>query len=209
MTICKCCGATLPPTEPQAFADIIGNEHAKRAAEVALAGRHSIAFIGGEEAEALAAWCARARPDRLCDPTLFLRELSDTRSANASVHHRQIARYRASKRVGKPSPPIWSSRPSIPAPMEIMRHLHGQKGEPEERLLQRVAQAQAHPDVPNDLNEASSALLRDFIKQLHPPAARIRRMCRVAATIARLAQDDSIQTHHLAEALQYYPRANW
>jgi predicted ATPase with chaperone activity len=58
MAAWKRCGATLPPTEPLVYADIIGNEHAKRATEVALAGRHSIAFIGGAEAEALVAFCA-------------------------------------------------------------------------------------------------------------------------------------------------------
>lgn len=60
-----------------------------------------------------------------------------------------------------------------------------------------------------DLNADCSALLREFVKQLLPPAERVRRMCQVAPTIARLAQEDHIQTHHLAEAIQYYPHANW
>ncbi len=208
MTICRCCGATLPPTEPQAFADIIGNEHAKRAAEVALAGHHSIAFIGGEEAEALAAWCAqhgltafaiRPCPCGNCQHPVRV----------CTCSPRQLVRYRASKRVRQALAADLVIETVDPSADAIVRHLNGQKGEPEERLLQRVAQAQAHPAVPHDLDEASHALLRSFIQQLQPAAARIRRMCRVAATIARLAQDDRIQTHHLAEALQYYPRANW
>ena len=208
MTICKCCGATLPPAEPQAFADIIGNEHAKRAAEVALAGHHSIAFIGGEEAEALAAWCAQhgltAFAIRRCSCGNYGHPVRE-----CTCSPRQLVRYRASKRVRQALAADLVIATSVPSVDGIMRNLHGQKGEPGERLLQRVAQAQAHPAIPDDLDEASHALLRAFIQQLHPPVARIRRMCRLAATIARLAQDDSIQTHHLAEALQYYPRANW
>ncbi len=208
MTICRCCGATLPPTEPQAFADISGNEHAKRAAEVALAGHHSIAFIGGEEAEALAAWCAQHGLTAFSiRPCLCGNYEHPVRECVCSP--RQIMRYRASQRVRQALAADLVIETVHPSADGIMRNMRGQKGEPEERLLQRVAQAQAHPYVPDDLNEASHALLRAFIKQLHPPAARIRRMCRVAAAIARLAQDDRIQTHHLAEALQYYPRANW
>ncbi len=208
MTICKCCGATLPPAEPVAFADLISNEHAKRAAEVALAGHHSIAFIGGEEAEALAAWCARH------GLTAFvIRRCSCGNYGNpvrvCTCSPRQMVRYRASKRVRQALAADLVIETSEPSADGMMRHLNGQRGEPEERLLQRVAQAQAHPAIANDLDGASHALLRAFIKQLHPPAARVRRMCKVAATIARLAQDDRIQSHHLAEALQYYPRANW
>ena len=100
MTTCKHCGAALPLAEPQSLEDIIGNEHAKRAAEIALTGGHTIAFIGGSEAEALAAWCAwqgaTAYAIRPCPCGNYRHPVRE-----CTCSPRQIVRFRASKRVAK------------------------------------------------------------------------------------------------------------
>jgi predicted ATPase with chaperone activity len=208
MTSCKRSGATLPVTEPQSLGTIIGNEHAKRAAEVALTGGHTIAFIGGPEAEALAAWCARhgltALVIRPCPCGNYRHPVRE-----CTCSPRQIARYRASKRVGRALAADLVVETSDPGADKILQHVAGHRGEPEARVLQRVAQAQAHTVVATGLDDGCRALLRAFSSQLHPPAERLQRVCQVAASIARLAQDDRIQTYHLAEALQYRPRADW
>lgn len=53
------------------------------------------------------------------------------------------------------------------------------------------------------LNESSVQLLKAAVTRLHISARSYHRLLKLARTIADLSQSDSIQTSHLAEALQY------
>jgi magnesium chelatase family protein len=56
------------------------------------------------------------------------------------------------------------------------------------------------------VDEAGASLLRAAMKQLHMSARAYHRILKLARTIADLAGSDSIETTHLAEAIQYRPR---
>jgi len=56
------------------------------------------------------------------------------------------------------------------------------------------------------LDEAGQALMRSAMNQMHLTARGYHRVLKLSRTIADLAGSDSIQTVHLAEALQYRPK---
>ncbi len=57
-----------------------------------------------------------------------------------------------------------------------------------------------------DVDPAGKALLRAAMQQLHMSARAYHRILKLARTIADLAGSETIQTQHLAEAIQYRPR---
>jgi len=56
------------------------------------------------------------------------------------------------------------------------------------------------------LDNASETLMRSAMRQLQLSARSYHRILKLARTIADLAGEDTIRSHHLAEALQYRPK---
>ena len=201
MKTCKHCGATLSQSETK-FEDIIGQEHAKRALEVALAGGHSITFFGNREAEALAEWAkahgltAWAMPLCPCGYYGFqtVRECTCSLSQISKWQKRKAFQNALRAEIVIECPPAY--------PYQIENWASGRKGESENAMLTRVEAKGESPEP--KLDGASQSLLRAAIKQL--PNIDADNMLRLAQTIAALAKDNSIKTHHLAEAIQYRPR---
>jgi magnesium chelatase family protein len=54
-----------------------------------------------------------------------------------------------------------------------------------------------------DLDEAGKQLMRAAMKQMNLSARAYHRILKLARTIADLAESEKIETHHLAEAVQY------
>ncbi|HQX63083.1 MAG TPA: magnesium chelatase, partial [Thermomicrobiales bacterium] len=65
-------------------------------------------------------------------------------------------------------------------PLEIQRHCH--------------------------LDDTSEALMRAAMRQLQLSARSYHRILKLARTIADLANETDVRSHHLAEALQYRPK---
>ena len=59
-----------------------------------------------------------------------------------------------------------------------------------------------------ELDEAGKQLTRAAMKQLNMSARAFHRILKLARTIADLAESEKIETHHLAEAVQYRARSN-
>jgi magnesium chelatase family protein len=58
-----------------------------------------------------------------------------------------------------------------------------------------------------ELDEPGKQLMRAAMKQMNMSARAFHRILKLARTIADLADSDKIETHHLAEAVQYRPRS--
>jgi len=58
-----------------------------------------------------------------------------------------------------------------------------------------------------ELDEAGKQLMRAAMKQMNMSARAFHRILKLARTIADLAECERIETHHLAEAVQYRPRS--
>jgi magnesium chelatase family protein len=56
------------------------------------------------------------------------------------------------------------------------------------------------------LDPAGDALMQAAMRQLQLSARSYHRVLKLARTIADLAADEQLQSHHLAEALQYRPK---
>jgi len=202
MNTCKHCGAILPTTGD--LQNVIGQEHAKRALEVALAGKHSIAFIGNGEARTLAAIASRlglgAWAEQPC-PCGFFGGL-DGKECTCSLA--TIVKWRKRK--------AWQNAMQadimieVPAPNSYQAEawLSGKRGEQEAAIVERAQSATDRPLLA--LDEAGRMLMRAALDKLHFDSDRINRILRLAQTIAALAHSDHIATWHLAEAIQYRPR---
>jgi magnesium chelatase family protein len=74
------------------------------------------------------------------------------------------------------------------------------------RLMCNADMGPAEVRVFCEVDAAGKALLRAAMQQLHMSARAYHRILKLARTIADLAGSETIQTAHLAEAIQYRPR---
>jgi len=207
---CKHCGAVLSRADETRFEDIIGQEHVKRALEVAIAGEHTIAFIGNGEAEALAqiatkhgltAWAVQTCP---CGHFGFDRASDNPGECTCSLS--QVARWQKRKAYQNALGAEIVIECPPPRDYQIDAWASGRKGEPESSVLARVKGRGERPGA--TLDQTCRSLLKAAVTQLDMGSQRVQAIIGVAQTIAALAHEDKIGCAHLAEAIQYRPRRN-
>lgn len=190
------------------FTDICGNEHAKRAAEVALAGNHSISFIGAHDSQAqdladlvdgeghrakAVAPCPcgyYGNPDRECLCSLEV-----------------VAQW---QREHYPSRPMDITIEVLnPRPETIMRWIRNgyQDGEPHGQIIERIQKCRESYHTISAVDNTVYSLLKTAIRQLRLTPMQLRSTMGVVNTIANLAASNTIHTAHMAEALQYRAKA--
>jgi len=102
-------------------------------------------------------------------------------------------------RFGEPSA-------AIRARVEAARQRQRERFAESERLLCNADMGPAEVREVCQLDDAGKGLLRAAMQQLHLTARAYHRILKLARTIADLAGSESIETPHLAEAIQYRPR---
>jgi predicted ATPase with chaperone activity len=82
-----------------------------------------------------------------------------------------------------------------------MTHRRSRRGEPDEQLIARAAEARSQPPPTDALDWACQRLLAAAIRQMGLTTEQVARMLSVAQSVAQLAEQAAIQPAHLAEAL--------
>lgn len=196
--------------------DIMGQFHAKRACEVALAGGHSISFIGSKAARQLLLWCVEhgleAKAMQQC-PCGNFKSITEICSCSSMERHEwwDSPEWQAALEADIVIEiPAWSreeapggeSDSDILARIERMGSLTILGGRLSKSTARRLI-LQSHGFA---LDEACEMLLKVAIRQLDMDDERAYRTMNVASTIAALAHSEHIGIAHLAEAIQYRPR---
>jgi predicted ATPase with chaperone activity len=188
------------------FDQVIKNEHAKRALEVAMTGGFSIVFlgVGASYPEALALTQV-ARHHGLvayCLLPCLCGNFGDAyRSCTCTPV--QIARMRKQKAYQRALQSVIHSETTTPN--EARRATPQNYGEPDERILERIGVARQRPQ-PTQHDAATDRLMTAAIRQLDLNSVEIAQLWQVAAVIAQLAGSAQIGAAHLAEAVQYRRR---
>jgi predicted ATPase with chaperone activity len=199
----------LPRDLPAAtrFDQVLKNEYVKRALEVAITGGLSIAIIGVgasyPEALALTQVAHHHGLVAYCLLPCLCGNFGDAvRSCTCSPV--QIARMRSQKAYQRALQAVIHAETSTPVEA---RRSATYRGEPDERILERIAEAQRRPHpAPTQRDAAADRLMTAAIRQLDLNSVEIAQVWQVSAVIAELAGRDQIGAAHLAEAIQYRRR---
>ncbi|HBG47622.1 MAG TPA: hypothetical protein DDW94_11640 [Deltaproteobacteria bacterium] len=180
----------------EAWSKLIGNEHLKRAMEVALAGGHTIAVFGHPDNG------KKYLKEILGKKLLFLSpcpcgNLGDSLRVCTCTFGR-VKKYRITKRFQKAA--LSDIRATLITP-RFQDFERAGKAEPFLGVEKRIA-AMNGLQV-EDGKGAYESLLRTAIERLHFTAGMVERVRAVARTIARLEHAPVVKVHHLSEAIQY------
>lgn len=194
------------------FDEICTTPHVKRAAEVAVAGGHTLWFVGPHESAAremadLVTLWGNPAPVGLdtgargyyTAPCLCGYYKDPQVECTCTVE--QINRWRAEKwPMVMPAMTVYVPRPE---PREVTRWLKtGRSGEAHEQIESRIRGALAD-NPPDAVDEMAWVLLEQLVKVKHVSPRQARDSLSVARTIARLGGADAVEAAHMAEALQY------
>ena len=207
IAICRCCGAALRVEAPGRLDDIKGQEHVKRAIEVAAVGAHPIAMLSEGCTDDMLRLAEIARscfglavypltPCPCGNHGSVVKECTCT--PKAIERHKTTAQWR----IARARAELWI----LVTPVSAEKLIGIRRGEPNERVHECIAEAQQAPAPATDLDGASQRLMTAALRQLDLSQVQYERVIAVAASVARLAGVKRIGPVHLAEAIQYRSR---
>jgi len=193
------------------FDDICRQEHAKRAAEVALVGNHTIVFVSPPSGQAQALANLVNELSRKNDGTGLAWAWSPcpcgyyrdpARECTCSI--RQVSAYRVAYPCPATNIHIECVRPSGDQIIGWLRH--GPKvSEPHEVVIARIQKGREGRSLAA-IDEGAWTLLRAAADALRLEPEQAKTCLAVARTIAAMAGDSVLRAVHMAEAIQYRPR---
>lgn len=183
--------------------DIIGQEHCKRAIEVACVGDHGIVFIGPHKSGKTA---LIKRIPTIASAPIFTAEILPCPCGNFTdpkkechCKPRQIQEHFASL----PGTIFKRADIHVEVPKLNMEHLGDKRrGEPSEVIKARIEKARKN-FKPYELDKEANELLKLAILELGISAAAYDKIAYVAVTIAQMDGKRIIEAHHVSEAISY------
>ena len=198
----------IDQTKTDKFHEISGQALAKRAVEVAIAGKHPLLLAVTEYGK-----------DRDCKPKIQATETADNSYSFRQAEAMAVASYLIPKSAkqfmamskAKRSDLLLRCDMVVEVPAIPLEEMQRPAGERFELIWARVERARAvlakTADQPERqrlaLDTAGEKLLRRAKESLYLPAIRVEQIQRVSLTVAALDDREQIAPHHLAEAIQY------
>lgn len=183
-----------------------GNEHVKRALEVAAVGGHSVVLMARRQniasARIYALWLRNQFGNhvQVVEPC-FCGYYGDVYHA-CSCSVKAIERYQRRLRRITSDAGLYIELADVSAE----KMLSTRKPEADETIIARVQAAQQRQKPSIDLDNASTRLLQAAIRQLALNEQQVAQMLDITASISTLDMATEIRPAHLAEALQYRVR---
>lgn len=165
---------------------IPGNEHAKRAIEVAAVQRHPVALFYEDR---LIAESLRAHAERLGVSVILVQARNDGK--------RQFRRALWKVAMRRPVK-VLVLRPEA---FELVRMLDGAQGESFEAMEKRVKEARGR--VPARFSQDALKLVEIAQRQAELDTEMLRHMAELAKSVAALVGADKVGPEHVAEAFQF------
>ena len=183
--------------------DIKGQEHCKRAIEVACVGEHGIVFIGPHNSGKTA---LIKRIPTITSIPIFTAEILPCPCGNftdpkkeCNCRPRQIQEHLASI----PSQILRRADMHVEVPKLNMDHFGDKRrGELSEVIKARIEKARKNPK-PHELDKEANELLKLAILELGISPASYDKIIYVAITIAQMDDKRVIEAHHISEAISY------
>lgn len=187
--------------------DLRGHEHAKRVAEIALAGRHTVTFVtvgnSHQDMVAIARWINKHEPDlaKVVKPCPCGNYGSPERVCMCSMalitRHRNRYAYQQALQADIVLDVYWQPDAD-----------EKRQGEPDESVLVRVSEAQEAPDPSTEMDGSCKAIMKSAHEKFCMSEVQVQKTLEIARTIAKLAGKDTLNPAYLAEALHYQGKMN-
>ncbi len=203
---CLCCGSISTVDATVRLDSLRGNEHVKRALEVAAVGNHSVVLMACRQnmpsAERFALWLRSQFGNyvQVAEPCFCGYHGDVYHTCTCSV--RAIERYQRRLCRATNNVAVYIELADVPAE----KMLSTRKPEADETIIARVRAAQQRQKPSTDLDNASMRLMQAAIRQLVLNEQQVQQMIEVAQSVTQLAGETVIKPAHLAEALQYRVR---
>ncbi len=172
---------------------ILGNEHVKRAIEVAYASGQSLLIIGGRDTQA----------EEISD--LLLNDQKPEYEGMVILpHNRQIMSW-------TPCPCGYCNHPTIPCTCSVKERREHLKEKPitdMEVIISAPMWSYIEDIISKDLDQPSITLLRAAYEHLDNGYGGILNVIARTKAIAKMDKEKEIKTQHIAEAIQYHPSDN-
>ena len=180
------------------FKDIIGQEHCKRAMEVAACGNHNVLFIGPRKSGK----SMMIRALRSLNSRILAKEATPCPCGNFTDPKKECrcTPKGIQMHLQKLNGLLYAIHIEVPKMIQVRISKHPRESTKDVR--RRIFDANCRT-APRELDKDAEELLKRAVFELWISALSLDKLERVAGTIAKMDGKDVIQAHHISEAIAY------